>query len=510
MAPQRSFNSAATRCRILAGVASRNRSVMVRHNGCEVPVSTSAATDARAGHERGDDMTIQTDVVVLGLGPGGEDAAGRLCEAGLDVVGVEAELVGGECPYWGCVPSKMIIRAANLLAEARRIDAMAGSCVVHADWGPVARRIREEATDTWDDAVAAKRFEDKGGRLLRGWGRLDGQGRVLVGDEVVEASRAVVVAIGARAFIPPIDGLATTPYWTNRDAIETMAVPSSLIVLGGGAIGLELAQAFCRFGAKVTILEAGPRIVGPEEPEASEVLTTVLRAEGIDVRAAAAANAVRFENEQFTVSVSGGGTVTAAKLLVAVGRRPDLVSLGVASIGLDEHASAIATDDHLRVPGVERTWAIGDVTGHGAFTHMAMYEADIVVNDILGNEVVPADYHAVPRVTFTDPEIGSVGLSEAAAREQGISVRTGIASTPASARGWIHKAGNEGLIKVVEDADRGVLVGATSMGPAGGEVLGFLALAVSAGVPTATLRHMPYAYPTFHRAIETAIKDLES
>ena len=179
---------------------------------------------------------IQTDVVVLGLGPGGEDAAGRLCEAGLDVVGVEAELVGGECPYWGCVPSKMIIRAANLLAEARRVDGMSGTADVRPDWGAVARRIREEATDTWDDTVAAKRFEDKGGHLLRGWGRLDGPGRVRVGDEVIEASRAVVIGIGARALIPPIDGLAATPYWTNRAAIEATEVPASLVVLGGGAI----------------------------------------------------------------------------------------------------------------------------------------------------------------------------------------------------------------------------------------------------------------------------------
>jgi pyruvate/2-oxoglutarate dehydrogenase complex dihydrolipoamide dehydrogenase (E3) component len=454
-------------------------------------------------------MTIHTDVVMIGLGPGGEDAAGRLCVAGLDVVGVEAELVGGECPYWGCVPSKMIIRAANLLAEARRVNSMAGSADVRPDWAPVARRIREEATDTWDDTVAARRFEEKGGRLLRGWGRLDGPGRVVVGDEVIEAARAVVIAIGARAWIPPIKGLSGTPYWTNRDAIETTAVPRSLIVLGGGAIGVELAQAFGRFGAKVTILEAGPRIVEPEEPEASAILTSVLRAEGIEVRTSATVDAVRHEDSQFTVSVNGA-TVTASALLVAVGRRPDLVSLGAASLGLDEHAHAVATDDHLRVPGVERTWALGDVTGKGAFTHMSMYEADIVVNDILGLEVVPADYHAVPRVTFTDPEIGSVGLSEAAARSQGISVRTGSAPIPESARGWIHKAGNEGLIKVVEDVDRGVLVGATSMGPAGGEVLGFLALAVQAGVPTTQLRHMPYAYPTFHRAIETAIKGLEA
>ena len=202
------------------------------------------------------------------MGPGGEDVAGRLAEAGLDVVGVEAELVGGECPYWGCVPSKMMIRAADLLAEARRVPGMAGAVTVQPDWSPVARRIRQEATDSWDDSVAARRFEDKGGRLVRGWGRLEGPTTVAVGDRVIEAGRAVVVNIGSRAWIPPVAGLDALPYWTNREAVETEEVPGSLVVLGGGAIGVELAQVFRRFGAEVTVLEAGPRLVGPEEPEA--------------------------------------------------------------------------------------------------------------------------------------------------------------------------------------------------------------------------------------------------
>src|SRR5271165_232166 len=160
-------------------------------------------------------VTEQADVVVVGMGPGGENAAGRLAEAGLDVVGVDAELVGGECPYWGCIPSKMMIRAADLLAEGRRIPGMAGEAEVHPDWTPVARRIRVEATDDWDDAVAVERFVNKGGRFVRGWGRLDGPGRVVVGDQVIEASRAVVLATGTRVWLPPVPGLADTPYWTN-------------------------------------------------------------------------------------------------------------------------------------------------------------------------------------------------------------------------------------------------------------------------------------------------------
>jgi pyruvate/2-oxoglutarate dehydrogenase complex dihydrolipoamide dehydrogenase (E3) component len=385
---------------------------------------------------------------------------------------------------------------------------MAGGATVEPDWAPVARRIREDATDSWDDTVAVERFEDKGGRLVRGWGRLEGPGRVAVGDRVIEARRAVVVGIGTRAWAPPVAGLSDTPYWTNREAIETEEVPASLGVLGGGAIGVELAQVFHRFGSTVSVLEAGARLVGPEEPESGMLLAEVFGSEGIDVRTGVTVESVHHDGRRFSVAISGSDPLLVDQLLVATGRRADLVALNVASIGLDESAKDLPVDDHMRVEGAERLWAIGDVTGKGAFTHVSMYQADIVVNDILGRPVVAADYRAVPRVTFTDPEIGSVGLSERDARGRGLDVRVGMAEIPASTRGWIHKKGNRGFIKLVEDAGRGVLVGATSVGPWGGEVLGLLTLAVHAEVPTTRLRHMIYAYPTFHRAIEAAVKDL--
>ena len=453
-------------------------------------------------------MSERADVIVVGMGPGGEDVAERLATAGLDVVGIDGELVGGECPYWGCVPSKMMIRAADLLAEARRVPGMAGNSQVEADWAPVARRIREEATDNWDDAVAVERFEGKGGRFVRGWGRLEGARTVAVGERVFEADRAVVVNIGTRASIPPVAGLADTPYWTNREAIEAEQVPASLAVLGGGAIGVELAQVFRRFGSDVTVLEVSPSLVGPEEPESADLLTEVFGAEGIVVRTGVEIESVHHDGHRFAVALAEGEPVVTDRLLVAAGRRADLAQLNVASVGLDPSARVLPVDDHLRVEGVEGLWAVGDATGKGAFTHVSMYQADIVVNAILGNEVVPADYRAVPRVTFTDPEIGSVGLTERGARDRGLRVRVGRAEVPSSTRGWIHKAGNRGFIKLVEDADRGVLVGATSVGPWGGEVLGLLALAVHAEVPTMALRHMIYAYPTFHRAIGDAVKDL--
>jgi pyruvate/2-oxoglutarate dehydrogenase complex dihydrolipoamide dehydrogenase (E3) component len=449
---------------------------------------------------------LSAEVVVVGMGPGGEDVAGRLAEAGLDVVGVDRQLVGGECPYWGCVPSKMMIRAADLLAEARRIPGMAGDATVRPDWGPVARRIREEATDDWDDRVAVERFERKGGRFLRGEGRIVAPGRVAVGDRVVEARRGIVVATGTHASIPPIPGLRDVPYWTNREAIEAKDLPSSLIVLGGGAVGVELAQVLSRFGVEVTVVEALDRLVPGEEPEAGRLLADVFEAEGIAVRIAARVSAVRRDGARVALDVEDGIELAAAQLLVATGRRADLAAVGLGAVGVDESQPWVPVDDHLRV--TDGVWAVGDITGKGAFTHVAMYQSPIAVADILGQPHLPAEYQAVPRVTFTDPEIGSVGLTEAGAREAGMTVRVGTVQVPQTARGWIHKAGNAGIIKLVEDADHGVLVGATAMGPAGGEVLGALTLAVHARVPTGRLRQMIYAYPTFHRGIEDALRDL--
>ncbi len=452
-------------------------------------------------------MSQTVDVVVIGLGPGGEDVAGRLAEAGLEVVGVERELVGGECPYWGCVPSKMMIRAADLLAEARRIPGMAGTSTVEPDYAPVATRIREEATDTWDDTVAVDRLVDKGGRFTRGAGRITGPGEVTVGDEVFTARRGIVVATGTSASVPPVDGLAETPYWTNREAIETKEPPASLLVLGGGAVGAELAQVFSRFGSRVTVVDTADRLVPMEEPEAGALLADVFDREGIGVRTGAEVSRVSHDGSRFSVTVDGDD-LEVDQLLVATGRKANLGDLGLDSVGIDPTARWLDVDEHLRA--ADGVWAVGDITGKGAFTHVAMYQSAIATRSLLGETGPAASYHALPRVTFTDPEIGAVGLTEAQAREAGVAVRTGLAQVPSSARGWIHKAGNDGFVKLVEDTSRGVLVGATSAGPSGGEVLGALAVAVHAEVPTRSLAQMIYAYPTFHRTIEDALRDLHS
>ncbi|MCX2730333.1 NAD(P)/FAD-dependent oxidoreductase [Saccharopolyspora sp. NFXS83] len=456
--------------------------------------------------------TEEVDAVVIGMGPGGEDVAGRLATAGLDVVAVESRLVGGECPYYACIPTKMMVRAADALGEARRVPELAGSATVRPDFTPVADRIRDEATTGWDDTAAVERFERTGGRLVRGRGRITAPGEVTVttdsGPRTFHARKAIVLNPGTEPTVPPIDGLADTPYWTNRGAVAARTAPESLLVLGAGPVGLEFTQVFARFGSAVTVVETGDRILGPAEPEVSEALERVLRAEGVDVRVGAGVRRVAHSGGRFRVEFDQGDPVEVERLLVATGRRTDLAALGVGAVGLDEAARTIPVDERLRA--ADGVWAIGDVTGHGAFTHTSVYQAPIAAADILGERGPAADYRAVPSVTFTDPEVGMVGLTEKAATDRGLRVRTGSAEIPSAVRGWIHKAGNDGLIKVVADADRDVLVGATAVAPGGGEVLGALAVAVHAEVPLATLRRMIYAYPTFHRAISSAVDDLDA
>jgi len=449
---------------------------------------------------------LTAEVVVVGLGVGGESVAGQLADAGLDVIGIESELVGGECPYWGCIPSKMMLRAANLLAEARRIPGMAGSSSVAPDWTPVAQRIRQEATDTWDDTVAVDRFVGKSGRFVRGKARIiDARTVEVPGTGTIAATRALVIGTGTVPSIPPIPGLADTPYWTNRDAIKTEQLPGSLVVIGGGAIGCEIGQAYARFGVEVTIVEAASRLLPPEDEVAGPLLAEALSSEGISLLLNAGVTGVEHDGSAFTVRM-GEDSVVGEQVLVATGRRPAMNAEDWAALGLSGRPGALPVNGQMRV--TDGVWAVGDITGHGAFTHMATYQADIAVRDILGTPGPDADYRAVPRVAFTDPEIGGVGLTEAQAREQGIAVAIGTTQIPSTARGWLHKAGNAGLIKLIVDSETDTLVGAVSAGPTGGEVLSALSVAVHARVPVSTLEHMIYAYPTFHRGIQDAIRDL--
>jgi pyruvate/2-oxoglutarate dehydrogenase complex dihydrolipoamide dehydrogenase (E3) component len=465
------------------------------------------------------------DLIVLGLGPGGEELAERVAESGGSVLGIDPGLVGGECPYYGCIPSKMMLRGAELLAEARRVDGFSGHARVQPDFGPVARRIRDEATDDWDDRVAVERLEHTGGTFVRGAGRLagrDGDGRLLVtvGEQTFRAPR-VAVATGTAPALPPIDGLAELrasgtgtdgPVWTNREAVKALRAPTSMVVLGGGAIGCELAQAFARFGTRVTVVEAAPRLLMPEEPAAAQVIAEVFAREGIDVRQGVGAQRVAAGGEGVQLTLTDGSTVTGAKLLVAAGRTPNLAGIGLETVGLDPAARTLPVDEHMRVlhdgAPLDGLYAVGDITGRGGFTHVSVWQARVLIAHLLGRDEPYGGYHGLAWATFTDPEIGRVGLTEQQARENGLNVRTGEEPIASSTRGWIHGPGNDGFIKIVEDADRGVLVGATVVSPYGGELLGMLTLAVHAEVPVAALASMHYAYPTLHRALLDAVRAL--
>lgn len=446
-----------------------------------------------------DGESTHVDVIVIGLGPGGEKVAGLLAEAGLKVVGIEGNLVGGECPYWGCVPSKMMIRAANALAESRRVNQLAGSATTNPDWGPVAQRIRDHATHDWDDTVAVDRFVGKGGIFVRGYATITGPGVVEVNGDTYVAAGGIVVATGTLAAVPPIPGLADTPYWTNHDIVETTELPESLVALGGGPIGTEFAQAVSRFGVNVAVVEGMDRLLPHNEPEAGRLLTEVFEAGGIAVHTGQFASEVSFDGTQFRVILADGAEVTREKLLVATGRRTFLDELGVATLGIDPQAPFLAVDGRQRV--IDGVWAVGDIAGEGQFTHLATRQAAVAAADILGEDPQPLNLAALPAVTFTDPEVGSVGLSEAEALAEGRNIAVVVRPVSRTARGWLHGVGNEGLIKLVVDIDHDVLIGATSVGPTGGEVLGVLALAVhaqdshpDASVDDLRLPHVPQGH----------------
>ncbi|NLF13252.1 MAG: NAD(P)/FAD-dependent oxidoreductase [Anaerolineaceae bacterium] len=451
---------------------------------------------------RDEDHSGDADVIVLGVGTCGEDLSLRLLGAGLDVIGIEAALVGGECPYWACLPSKMMIRAANALQEARRVEGMAGHVEITPDWAPVAERVRNEATGGWDDSIAVKRFEDRGGRLVHGHGKLTGTRTVAVGNRSFRARRGIVIATGSKPAIPPIPGLVDVGFWTTHNVIQAERLPESMVIIGGGVAGCELGQVLGRFGVKVTIVEAGDRLLPGEEPEASEVIQAAFADEGIDVYTKAEVQRVGSRDGAISVALPGGVSLSSERLLVATGRKVDLRGLGLESAGLDGTARFVAVDERMRAD--DGIWAMGDVTGKAMATHVALHQAAIVAAELLGEEHPPARYDAVPRVTFTDPEVGAVGMTAADARAAGHDVVVAVKQVPATFRGWLHASGG-GILKLVADRGTGALVGATAVGPHGAEMLGMLTLAVHARVPLAKLRSMIYAFPTFYGGIGEAL-----
>jgi len=456
-------------------------------------------------------LSREFDVVCLGGGVAGEAIAFGLQDSGLTLAVVERELVGGECPYWGCVPSKTLLRSAETLEESARARVLAASRVEwNVDFPKVSRRVLWMARNL-DDTRPAAAMEATGATLFRGEGKLTDLSTVEVGGEQLVARRAIVIANGSTAAIPPISGLDKVEFWTNRQAAIPRELPVSLAILGGGAIGVELGQAFARLGAKVTIIEAGPTFLGLEEPEAGAALRPHLEGEGVMVMIGDPCVAVEQplmgppgERSTVVVHLKSGASVRADRLLVATGRRPNVEAWREAGLAQTERGWLKVDPATLEAqPGV---FGAGDVTGLGGFTHLAYYHGQIVARRLRGLDA-RADHTAVPRVTFTDPEIASVGLSEAAARAKGIDVVVASTDPAEAVRGYIHDF-HRGALKLVGDRERGVLIGATLVTPRAGEILGELVLAIKLGTPLKTLADIIHPYPAFNRVLGTSLGEL--
>ncbi|CAN5878809.1 NAD(P)/FAD-dependent oxidoreductase [soil metagenome] len=453
------------------------------------------------------------DAIVIGAGPAGEVCAGRLAAGGLAVAIVEPGLIGGECSFYACMPSKALLRPAEALAEARRVPGAAEALSGELDVAAVLAR-RDEVIHDLDDSGQLPWLEQRGIELVRGHARLDGERRVRVGDELLLARTAVGVATGSGALIPPIDGLREAAPWTNREITTTRKVPARLAILGGGVVGVEMATAWAALGSHVTLLAAEDHLLAKMEPQVGAVVRGAMERAGIDVRAGVRATAARRgqgpEGSGVTVTLDDGTEVEGDELLVAAGRRPATADVGLERVGL-EPGAALQNDDSMLVEGVDGGWlyAAGDCSGRAMLTHMGKYQArvcgDVIAARASGTEpataawqsmAATADHAAVPQVVFTDPPAGSVGLTAQQARDAGLSVRVVEQDLGAVAGAALYADGYEGWACLVVDEDRRVVVGATFVGPGVAELVHSATVAVVGEVPVDRLWHAVPSYPT--------------
>lgn len=457
------------------------------------------------------EKTDEYDLIVLGGGPVGENVADRAVQGGLTAIIVESELVGGECSYWACMPSKALLRSAQALRAARHVGGAAEAVTGELDVAAVFAR-RDSFTSNWSDDGQVRWLESAHIDLARGHGRLTGEREVTVTDadgteRVLHARHAVAISTGSDAVVPPIDGLAESAPWTSREATSAKELPESLAVIGGGVVAVEMATAYAALGSTVTLVARGG-LLGGMEPFAGERVAAGLKELGVDVRLSTGTSSVRRDEEGVRVELSDGSTVTASEVLVATGRTPRSDDIGLETVGL-EPGKWIAVDDTLRVPGVDWLYAVGDVNGRVLLTHQGKYQAraagDVIAARALGGEVddapwgrhvATADHAAAPQVTFSIPEVASVGLTEKAAQDAGLPIRVVDYDLGWVAGAGLYEDGFAGQARLVIDTERDVVVGATFVGPEVAELVQTATLAVVGEVPIARLWHAVPAYPT--------------
>jgi dihydrolipoamide dehydrogenase len=438
------------------------------------------------------------DVVVLGAGPAGEVCADRTARGGLRVALVERELVGGECAYWACMPSKALLRPGELLSEVRRVPGAAQAVTAALDV-PAALARRDEVIHDLDDSGRMPWLERRGIELVRGHGRLEGERRVRVGDQVLAAKRAVVVATGTSALIPPIEGLEEARPWTSREITTAKEVPDRIAILGGGVVGVEMAQAWRSLGAQVTLIEGADTLIGREEDFAAQQVAEALREVGVRLMLGSMAAAVSREGGgAVSIELEGGAQVVADELVVAIGRSPNTDDLGVDSVGL-EAGELIDVDDQMCATGVDGDWlyAVGDVNGRTLLTHSGKYQSRVAATVILGGDAhATHDGAHSPRVIFTDPQVAAVGHTFRSAREAGLNVRSVDRETSRNAGASFYGRNARGTARLVIDEDRQVLVGATFTGFEVAEFLHAATVAVVGEVPIDRLWHAIPSFPT--------------
>ena len=456
-------------------------------------------------------MTEQFDVIVIGMGPGGEVAASRLLDAGRRVAVIERELIGGECGYWACIPSKTLLRPPEARAGVERSAGVEGA---RLDW-PATRAYRDDMIRHLDDGNQVIGYEKSGATVIKGAATITGPGTVEVDGRVLTASD-IIVATGSTAVLPPVEGLDTVAVWTNREATTLTDIPDRVVMLGGSAVGCELGVFLHRFGAQVTIVERSATLLAREDPRVGEILGERLRAEGIDVRTGVTAVRAHRGSPDSPDADTGSDTVITLDdgtelrcdvVVVGAGRRPRTAGLGLDTVGVSLGDNGeIIVDEHCRAAA--GVWAIGDVTAIMAFTHVAMYQGRIVADAILGRPH-PATYEGIPRVVFTDPEVAAVGLTPAQAAQQGLrttAVELDLAAT--LARPWTYEQNPHGHLGLLADPDNGVLLGAWAVAPMAGEWIHQAALAIRTRIPIAVLLDQVAQFPTYSEAFRTALEQL--